>query len=117
MRIAWRGFQPFVDKRCPLDMDQIRRALDEVANLGNDLTKDNHDRVIQSQPFKCLNERFEEFVDHLRKTNSPLAAFWMSYIDMVANAAHGKRFNGRRLDATSLLYSSNSSLVLCLRCH
>lgn len=97
MRIAWRGFQPFVDERCPLDMDQIRRALDEVANLGNDLTKDNHDRVIQSQPFKCLNERFEEFVDHLRKTNGPLAAFWMSYIDMVANAAHGKRFNGKEI--------------------
>ena len=93
MRVAWRGFQPWVDERCPLDMNQIRRALDEVANLGNDLTKDNHDRVIQSQPFKCLNERFEEFVDHLRKTNGPLAAFWMSYIDMVANAAHGKSFN------------------------
>ena len=90
MRKAWRGFQPWVGKRGPLDMDQIRRALDKFANLGNDLSKDNHDRVIQSQPFKCLNERFQEFVDHLRKTNGPLAAFCMSYIDMVANAAHGK---------------------------
>ena len=42
------GFQPWVDQRYPLDMDHINRGLDEVTNLGNDLTKDNHDRVIQS---------------------------------------------------------------------
>ena len=42
------GFQPWVDQRYPLDMDHINRALDEVTNLGNDLTKYNHDRVIQS---------------------------------------------------------------------
>ena len=88
MRVAWRGFQPWVDERYPIDMDHIRRALDEVANLGNDLTKDNHDRVIESQPFKCLNERFEEYVDHLRKTNGPLSAFWMSYIEMVELTLH-----------------------------
>lgn len=82
MRVAWRGFQPWVDERYPIDMDHIRRALDEVANLGNDLTKDNHDRVIESQPLKCLNERFKEYVHHLRKTNGPLSAFWMSYIEM-----------------------------------
>ena len=69
MRVAWRGFQPWVDEHYPLDMDHVRRALDEVAKLGNDLTKDNHDRVIESQPFKCLN--------------GPLSAFWMSYNDMV----------------------------------
>ena len=60
-------------------MDHIRRALDEVANLGNDLTKDNHDRVIESQPFKYLNERFEEYVDHLRKTNGSLSILDVIY--------------------------------------
>ena len=36
MRVAWRGFQPWVDERYPLDMNHIRRALDGVANLGNE---------------------------------------------------------------------------------
>ena len=75
-------------------MDHIRRALDEVANLGNNLTKDKHDRVIESQPFKCLNECFEEYVDHLRKTNGPLSAFWMSYIEMVELTLHMVRTSG-----------------------
>ena len=72
MRVAWGGFQPGVDERYPLDMDHIKKALDEVANLGNDLTKDNPDCIIQSQPFTCLNEHFAEFADHPRKTNGPL---------------------------------------------
>ena len=38
MRVAWRGFQPGVDERYPLDMDHIKEALNEVTNLGNDLT-------------------------------------------------------------------------------
>lgn len=29
MRVAWRGFQPWVDERYPIDMNHIRRALDE----------------------------------------------------------------------------------------
>ena len=74
MRVAWRGFQPWVDEHYPLDMDHVRRALDEVAKLGKDLTKDNHDRVIESQSFKCLN--------------GPLSAFWMSYVDMVELTLH-----------------------------
>ena len=36
MRVAWRGFQPWVDECYPLDMDHIRRALDGIANLGNE---------------------------------------------------------------------------------
>ena len=66
----------------------IKRALDEVASLANDLKKESHNQVIQSQLFKRLNKRFEEFVDHLRKTNGPLLAFWMSYIDMVELMLH-----------------------------
>ena len=88
MRVAWRGFQPGVDECYLLDMDHIKKALNKVTNLANDLTKDNPDCIVQSQPFKCLNERFAEFVDHPRKTNGPLQAFWMSSIDVVEQTLH-----------------------------
>ena len=111
-RVTWGRFQPWVEERYPVDVDYIKRALDEVTSLANDLKKENHDRVIQSQPFKHLNERFEEFVDHLRKTNGPLLAFWMSYVDMFELMLHMVRAS-REGDWTLHLFCVLRTLPRC----
>ena len=40
------------------------------------------------QVFQRFSGLFDEYTDHLRHTNGPLLAFWMSYIDMAEMLLH-----------------------------
>ena len=47
------------------------------------MSKERHDEVLKSRVFHCFSDLFAEYTVHLRNTNGPLPAFWMSYIDMI----------------------------------
>jgi len=82
-RVAWAGFLQWFEGRHPQDAAQINKALEDIGSLADNLQKSTHDHVFNSQAFQVLFERSEEYMEHLRKTNGPLSAFWLSYIDMV----------------------------------
>ena len=71
-----------------VDTDQIKCALEEIGNLAGDLSKESYDEVMENQAIKVLFEHSEEYFDKLRKSNGPLSAFWMSYVDMVEHMLH-----------------------------
>lgn len=81
--VAWEGFLPWVESYHPQNAAQINKALENIGGLADDLQKSTHDHVFYSQLFQVLFERSEEYMEHLRRTNGPLSAFWLSYIDMV----------------------------------
>lgn len=83
MRVALEGFYPWLDKSCPEDSTRVQKCLYDITNLTDDWREETHDTVIQSKVFQHFSELFDEYTDHLRHTNGPLSAFWMSYIDMV----------------------------------
>ena len=87
-RVTWAGFLPWVESHHPQDSAQINKALEDIGSLADDLQKSTHDHFLKSQAFQVLFERSEEYMEHLRKTNGPLSAFWLSYIDMVELMLH-----------------------------
>ncbi|XP_068719543.1 uncharacterized protein [Montipora capricornis] len=87
-RVAWAGFLQWVESRHPQDAALINKALEDIGSLADNLQKSTLDHVFISQAFQVLFERSEEYMEHLRKTNGPLSAFWLSYIDMVELMLH-----------------------------
>lgn len=81
--VAWAGFLQWFEGCHPQDAAQSNKALEDIGSLADNLQKSTHDHVFNSQAFQVLFERSEEYMEHLRKTNGPLSAFWLSYIDMV----------------------------------
>ena len=75
-RVAWAGFPPWFESHHPQDAAQINKALEDIGRLADDLQKSTHDHIFNSQAFQVLFERSEEYMEHLRKTNGPLSAFW-----------------------------------------
>ena len=61
IRVCKLAYETMIRVSWGLDMDHIKRALDEIANLANDLKKEN-------QPFEHLKHSNKRFEDHLRKT-------------------------------------------------
>ena len=87
-RVAWEGFLPWFESHHPQDATQINKSLEDIGSPIDDLQKSTHGHVFNSQPFQVLFERSEEYMEHLRRTNGPLSAFWLSYIDMVELMLH-----------------------------
>ena len=65
------------------DTEQIKKAIEDIGTLAENMNKERNDQVMESQPFKLLFKRSQEYLDHLRNSNGPLSAFWVSYIDLV----------------------------------
>ena len=82
-RVAWAEFLPWVKSHHLQDAAQINKALEDIGRLADGLLKSTVDHIFNSLAFQVLFERSEEYMEHLRKTNVPLSAFWLSYIDMV----------------------------------
>ena len=74
--VAWERFLPWVESHHPQDAAQINKALVDTGGLADDLQKSTHYHLFNSQPFQVLFERSDEYMEHLRKTNGPLSAFW-----------------------------------------
>ena len=83
MRVALKGFYPWLDESHLEDSRQVQTCPYEIGTLADELSKERHDEVFKSRVFQGFSELFAEFNVHLRNTNGPLSAFWMSYIDMI----------------------------------
>jgi len=86
-QVAWAGFLPWDESHHPQDATQINKALEHIGRLADDLQKSTPDHIFNSQAFQVLFEQ-SEYMEHLRKTNGPLSAFWLLYIDMVELMLH-----------------------------
>ena len=88
MRVALEGFYPWLNESYPADSRQVQTCLDEIGTLADELCKEIHDEVFKSRVFQRFSDLFAEYTLHLRNTNGPLSAFWMSYIEMIELLLH-----------------------------
>lgn len=88
MRVALEGFYPWLDKSHPSDSQQVQKCNDDISTLADDLCEDRHDEIFKSRVFQRFCDLFAEYTVHLRNTNGPLSAFWMSYINMIELLLH-----------------------------
>ena len=88
MRLALQGLYQWLDESHPNDCPQVQKCLDEIGTLADEVSTENHDEIFKSQVFKRFSDLFTEYTGHLRNTNGPLSAFWISYIDMIELLLH-----------------------------
>ncbi|WP_284128498.1 hypothetical protein, partial [Klebsiella pneumoniae] len=50
----------------------------KIGTLADELSKESHDEVFKSRVFQRFSELFAEYTVHIRNTNGPLSALWMS---------------------------------------
>ena len=72
MRVALKGFYPWLNESHRADSRQVQTCLDEVGTLADELCKERHDEVFKSRVFQRFSDLFAEYTLH---TNGPLSAF------------------------------------------
>ena len=75
MRVALKGFYPWLDESHPADSRQVKTCLDEIGTLAGELSKERDDEVFKSRVFQRFSDLFAEYTLHLRNTNGPLSEF------------------------------------------
>lgn len=86
MRLIWEQFMSQLDE----DEHVYLRVQNTLSQLTNkDLNQNVIGNLLVTQDFKDLKIMWSQFLNHLRKSNGDLSAFWMSYVDMVEDIILG----------------------------
>ena len=67
----------------------INTLLDQVNRITDDLNQQRFSDLLQSPLLAEMTPLWKDFMKHLRHNSGELAAFWMSYIDMVEDILIG----------------------------
>ena len=81
MRLAWKGFLPWLHVNYPAEHHQVDVTLERVASIHGDINQAELSELVESAAFIRTMELFQAYLEFLRNQHS-LSAFWLSYIDM-----------------------------------
>jgi hypothetical protein len=84
LRIAWKEFIPWVENNHPDKVPLLQEATALTGDLNDDICPLSYENVVTHADFGALFALFDRFLECLRTERGDLAAFWMSYIDIVA---------------------------------
>ena len=65
------------------ECSHLNDTLDAIHSLHDDVTHDALEGVMQNESVSFVISRFMQFLDILRTDRGPLAAFWVSFLDIV----------------------------------
>jgi len=83
-RLLWAGFLLWLKEQQPTQMNQIDQLLELLSDLlDTSRQSSKYEETLNHELFLQMLEHFEKYCEHLRHTNGPLSALWMSYFDMV----------------------------------
>ncbi|KAL1262233.1 hypothetical protein QQF64_007498 [Cirrhinus molitorella] len=83
LRLAWKGFYPWLEQNHQEDLIHLEAILQAVENLCDEISQKRFEGTLEQDSCQCILTRFNEFLSYLREDNGPLSSFWMSYVDMV----------------------------------
>ena len=82
LRLAWKGFLPWLQCEHPTDCGHLEKALDTIARLHDNVSQTLMKEVQENPSCIRICQLFQHYLDTLREGHG-LSAFWMSYIYMV----------------------------------
>ncbi len=82
LRLAWKGFHPWLEQNHHEDLIHLEATLQAVENLCEEISQKTFEGTLKQDSCQRILTRFNEFLSFLRENNGPLSAFWMSYVDM-----------------------------------
>ncbi len=89
LRVAWRGFAPWLEANHADMMDLFARMMTQVHELHDELCQEEFDRLLLHEETTQLLVMWNEYLEYLRHNNGDLSAFWMSYLDIIGDILLG----------------------------
>ncbi|KAG1673900.1 Kinesin-like protein KIF12 [Nymphon striatum] len=83
LRLAWKEFLAVLDQQSDYNKRQIEEMNEKIMELCEHLNQNTFTDILHDRLFETVAQQFGDFLNNLRQGNGTLAAFWMSYIDMV----------------------------------
>ena len=82
-RLAWKEFCLWLDAHHAEESSHLNETLNAINSLHDDVTHEALEKVMQNGSVSLVISRFLQFLELLRTKRGPLAAFWVSFLDMV----------------------------------
>ncbi|KAG1659234.1 Programmed cell death protein 4 [Nymphon striatum] len=76
-------FLAVLDQQSDYNKGQIEEMNEKIMELCEHLNQNTFTDILHDRLFETVAQQFGDFLNNLRQGNGTLAAFWMSYIDMV----------------------------------
>ena len=83
LRLAWKGFHPWLEQILQEDLIHLEATLLLVNNLCEETSQTGFEGVLEQDSCQHTLARFSEILSYLRENNGRLSAFWMLYVDIV----------------------------------
>ena len=83
LRLVWKRFYAWLEANHMEDFRDLTGTTQAMKELANNVSSDGLDTAMLDQSVCAVILRFKEFLSHLRTSHGQLAAFWMSFIDLV----------------------------------
>lgn len=81
MRLAWRGFLPWLEVKHPTQLPQLELALESIASFSDDIRQEAFTKLLDNAACACTMQLFQVYLESLQNQHN-LSSFWMSYIDI-----------------------------------
>lgn len=81
MRLAWKGFLPWLQDNHRAEVSYLDDALKSITMFHDDVSQASFTTLLDDVTCTHLLQLFQEYLGSLRKGHK-LAGFWMSYLDM-----------------------------------
>ena len=83
MRLAWKGFQSWVEENHPDKRGTVDVFFDSLDELYENTCANEFEEKMTSPGFAKFVELFDNYLKYLRLEKGKLSQFWMSYLDLV----------------------------------
>ncbi|KAL9977627.1 hypothetical protein ACROYT_G015055 [Oculina patagonica] len=83
MRLAWKGFQSWVEDNHPDKRRTVDVFFDSLNELYENTCANEFEEKMTSPGFAKFVELFDNYLKYLRLEKGKLSQFWMSYLDLV----------------------------------
>ena len=83
LRLAWKGFYSWLEEHQPGDMILLSVVNKTLKKFQENIWNVNLDEFLNNHPCSKILERVTKYMEVLRVGSGDLAAFWMSYVDLV----------------------------------
>lgn len=81
MRLAWKGFLPWLEEKHSKDLHHLDETLKNIAGFHSHVSQESYQELLKSESCTHILKLFQVYLETLRDGHN-LSAFWMSYVDM-----------------------------------
>ena len=113
MQLIWRGFKDWFEEENFPEYQELDTMLSNINNLrDNDLDSRGFNEILENDVSNAIHERFQQYLNKLRRDNGTMSASWMSYIDLISLILDFIRAS-REKDWTLHLISNSNLMPWC----